>query len=221
MYPLQIVHLDFLQIGSKKDKGKPIYVLVVTDHFTRYAKAYVTTNQMAHTVTHVFINEYVANYRWPEKILTDQAKDFQGKVSKELCDQALVKKLHTTPNHPQGNDQLERFNHTLLTMLGTLPLDSKKKWEEWVSSLTQAYNSSPSQVTGFIPYYLMFGREPPIPVDRIFDVTYPETHPLITKKYNDYVFKLRERLKWAYKTAQMHIERDATGRKQYYNRKFH
>ena len=136
-YPLQLVHLDFLQIGSKKrDKGKPIYVLVVTDHFTRYAKAYMTTNQMAHTVAHVFINEYVTNYGWPEKILTDQAKDFKGKVFKELCDQALVKKLRTTPYHPQGNGQPERFNRTLLTMLGTLLLDSKKKWEDWVSSLT-------------------------------------------------------------------------------------
>ena len=66
----------------------------------------------------------------------------------------------------------------------------------------------------------MFGREPHIPVDRIFDVTYPETDPLTTKKYNDYIFKLRERLEWAYKTAQMHIEKDATRRKQYYNRKF-
>ena len=221
-YPLQLVHLDFLQIGSKKkDKGKPIYVLVVTDHFTRYAKAYVTTNQTAHTVAHVFINEYIANYGWPEKILTDQAKDFEGKVFKELCDQALIKKLCMTPYHPQGNRQPERFNHTLLTMLGTLPLDSKKRWEDWVSNLTQAYNSSPSRVTGFSPYYLMFWREPRIPVDRIFDVTYPETGPPATKKYNDYVFKLRERLEWAYKTAQMHIERDATHRKQYYDRKFH
>ena len=100
-YPLQLIHLDFLQIGSKKkDKGKPIYVLIVTDHFTRYAKAYVTMNQMAHKVAHVFINEYVANYGWPEKILTDQAKDFEGKVFKELCDQALIKKLRMTPYHP-------------------------------------------------------------------------------------------------------------------------
>ena len=76
---MQLVHLDFLQIGSKKrDKGKPIYILVVTDHFTRYAKAYVTTNQMAHTVAHVFINEYVVNYGWPEKILTDQGQGFRG-----------------------------------------------------------------------------------------------------------------------------------------------
>ena len=193
-------HLDFLQIGSKKrDKGKPIYVLVVTDHFTRYAKAYVTTNQMAHTVAHVFINEYIVNYGWPEKILTDQAKDFEGKVFKEVCDQTLVKKLCMTPYHPQGNGQPEQFNHTLLTMLGTLPLDSKKRWEDWVSNLTQAYNSSPSRVTGFSPYYLMFGREPRIPVDQIFDITYPETSPPTAKKYNDYIFKVRERLEWAYK----------------------
>ena len=66
-YPLQLVHLDFLQIGSKKkDKGKHIYVLVVTDHFTQYAKAYVTTNRTAHTVAHIFINEYVVNYGWPK-----------------------------------------------------------------------------------------------------------------------------------------------------------
>ena len=105
-------------------------MLVVTDYFTWYAKAYVTTNQTAHMVAHIFISKYVANYRWPEKILTDQAKDFEGKVFKELCDQALVKKLRMTPYHRQGNGQPEQFNHTLLTMLRTLPLDSKKKLED-------------------------------------------------------------------------------------------
>ena len=60
--------MDFLQIGSKRaDKGKPIYVLVITDHFTRYAQAYVTTNQTAHTVAEVFINKYVVNYGWPRR----------------------------------------------------------------------------------------------------------------------------------------------------------
>ena len=50
---------------------------------------------------------------------------------------------------------------------------------------------------------------------------YPETDPPTTKKYNDYVYKFRERLEWAYRTAQAHIENYATCRKQYYDRKFH
>ena len=46
-YPLEIVHMDFLVIGSKKNPDKDINVLVVTDHFTRYAQAFVTTSQTA------------------------------------------------------------------------------------------------------------------------------------------------------------------------------
>ena len=46
-YPLEIVHMDFLTIGSKKDLNKDINVLVITDHFTRYVQAFVTTSQTA------------------------------------------------------------------------------------------------------------------------------------------------------------------------------
>ena len=39
-YPMEIVHMDFLLIGSKQSPNKDINVLVVTDHFTRYAQAF-------------------------------------------------------------------------------------------------------------------------------------------------------------------------------------
>ena len=47
-------------------------MLIVTDHFTRYAQAYVTHDQKATTVVKVFIDKFVTNYGWPERILTDQ-----------------------------------------------------------------------------------------------------------------------------------------------------
>ena len=47
-YPLELVHMDFLKIGGKDDKNAN--VLVVTDHFTRYAQAYVTGNEQVSTV---------------------------------------------------------------------------------------------------------------------------------------------------------------------------
>ena len=54
--------MDFLKIGGKDDKNTN--VLVVTDHFTRYAQAYVTCNQQASTVAHVFIDNFATNYGW-------------------------------------------------------------------------------------------------------------------------------------------------------------
>ena len=43
-YPLVLVHADFLTIGGKKDVTKDINILVVTDHFTRFARAYMTSS---------------------------------------------------------------------------------------------------------------------------------------------------------------------------------
>ena len=83
--------------------------------------------------------------------------------------------MRTSPYHPQTNGQLERFNHTLMTMLGTLPTENKINWQDWVSNLTHAYNCMTTKVTGFSPYFLMFGREPRIPVDEEFGITFPKT----------------------------------------------
>ena len=44
--PFGLVHIDFLTIGGGADKN----VLVVTDHFTKFAKAYVTASQSASVV---------------------------------------------------------------------------------------------------------------------------------------------------------------------------
>ena len=59
-YPLQVVHMDFLQIGSKKERNTS--VLIVTENFTRYAQAYVTHDQTAATVVKVFIDKFITHY---------------------------------------------------------------------------------------------------------------------------------------------------------------
>ena len=56
-------------------------------------------------------------------------------------------------------------------MLGTLPTHAKKNWQEWIATLTHAYNCTVSSVTGFSPYFLMFGRTPKIPLDVEMGVT--------------------------------------------------
>ena len=50
-------------------------------------------------------------------------------------------------------------------MLGTLPTHAKKNRQEWVATLTHAHNCTISPVTGFSPYFLMFGRILKHPLD--------------------------------------------------------
>ena len=46
-YPMELIHLDFLTLGGKTRDAKCTNILVISDHFTRYAQAYVTPKQTA------------------------------------------------------------------------------------------------------------------------------------------------------------------------------
>jgi len=81
-----------------------------------------------------------------------------------------MEKSRTTPYHPMGNGMTERFNRTLLNMLGTLDSNQKKDWKSHVAGLVHAYNYTRQTTTGFSPYLLMFGRTPRLPVDIAFGV---------------------------------------------------
>ena len=182
-YPMEIVHIDFLVIGSKKDINKEINVLVITDHFTRYAQAFVTTSQTAHTIAVTLYEKYLVHYGWPEKLHSDQAGNFESNLIAELCKIAQVQKIRTKPYHPEGNAQCERFNQTLLGIIGSLNPSKKHRWQDWVSTLTHAYNCTRCDSTGFSPYYLMFRCVPHLPIDIEYGVTQPE---LIDKSRQNY-----------------------------------
>ena len=76
-------------------------VLVVMDHFTRYAAAYVMQKQTAPIVAKVLWENVLVNYGWPEKILTDRGKNCESSLVRELCELAGVQKLRTTPYCPE------------------------------------------------------------------------------------------------------------------------
>ena len=177
-YPLEMVHLDFLSIGqpgkdlASKNK-KPINVLVVTDHFTRFSHAYVTTNQTAPVIAHTLWDKFITQYGWPEKILMDQGQSCESKLFQDLCTVSNIEKIRTCPFRPQANGQVERFNKTLLNMIGTINPEEKVDWVTKIQGLIHAYNCTSNQATGYNPFFLFYGREPRVPIDIEFGLPEP------------------------------------------------
>ena len=118
-------------------------------------------------------------------------------VIKELCHMAGIEKSRTSIYHPMGNGMTERFNRTLLSMLGTLEPEKKNHWHKYVAPLVHACNCTRHGSTGYSPYYLMFGQEPRLPIDLVFGLDRnPES-----KNQTSYVTDLKQRLQEAYKAA--------------------
>ncbi|KAK7884500.1 hypothetical protein WMY93_027623 [Mugilogobius chulae] len=211
-HPLELVCIDFLTLEPDKSKTKDI--LVITDHFTKYAVAIPTPNQKAKTVAKSLWEHYFVHYGIPQKIHSDQGTDFESRTIKELCTLTGIHKIRTTPYHPRGNP-VERFNRTLLDMLGTLAEQEKSHWKDFVKPLVHAYNCTKNDTTGFTPYELMFGRQPRLPIDLVFGL------PMGTSSLNnsEYVQKLKAQLEKSYQLAAENAEKIMLKNKTRFDRK--
>ncbi|XP_035809415.2 uncharacterized protein LOC118471094 [Amphiprion ocellaris] len=194
--PMDLVCIDFLSV--EPDSKGVANVLVITDHFTRYAQAFPARNQKAHTVAKILVEKFFVHYGLPARIHSDQGRDFESRLIREMLKMMGIRKSRTTPYHPQGDPQPERFNRTLLSMLGTLSQEKRKQWSQHIPYLVHAYNSTKCDATGFSPYFLMFGREARLPVDLCFG-TSPDGSNV--GHHLRYVAKLREDLKKAFQLA--------------------
>ena len=215
--PLELVHIDYLTIEAPTNSksGKDVNVLIITDHFTRYAQAHITSSQKAPIVAKTLWDKFFVHYGFPEKILSDQGRNFESQLISKLCELTQVKKLRTTPYGPEGNGSCEWFNRTLISMFGTLPDDFKSKWPQHISTLVYAYNCTRSNATGFSPYYLLYGRHPLLPIDIEFGVFVPELSEVVTYKY---VQNLKKRLENAFQKANAFCEKEAIRSKQHFDR---
>ena len=78
-----------------------------------------------------------------------------------------------------------------------------------------AYNATRSAVTGYSPYYLLFGRRPRIPVDYQFPTILNPPHPT---RMEESVAAIQKRLKEAFAVARQLTSEEAAKQSRYYNR---
>ena len=103
----------------------------------------------------------------------------------------------------------------LLNMLGTLTPEQKKDWKSHVSAMAYAYNCTRNAVTGFSPYYLLFGREPRLPVDVEFGLQRGSQRGPLGE--SSYVSQLRRRLRFAHNKAKLVASKQQARRKGLYD----
>ena len=206
--------MDYLSL--EPSKGNIENVLVITDHFTRYALPYPSKTQTAQATARILWDNFICHYGFPEKFISDQGRNFESDLIKELCKIAGVKKVHTTPYHPQGNGQCDRFNSTLCNMLGTLSEEEKSDWKSHLGCMTHAYNCTKHASTTYSPYYLMFGRHPRLPIDVEFGLNKPNCSDNSSK--SRYIQKLRRRLNYAFQKASKYSDQQANKYKHSYDK---
>ena len=179
--PFELISVDFVHL--ERSSGSFEYLLVIMNHFTRWAQVYPTRNKSAKTAAKEIFDDFILHCGFPHRLHHDQGGECENRLfhhRQELCG---ITRSRTTPYHSQGNGQVERFNRTLLGMLRTLPESHKTHWKDHVDKLVYAYNVAKNDATGYSPYFLLFGRDLILPIDLIFE----ERKAKVTVSHSQYV----------------------------------
>ncbi len=208
--PFEMISIDYVHL--EKSRGGEKYIRVVVDHFTKYAQAYATKEKSGKAAARKLFDDFIMRFGFPSKIHHDQGKEFDNNLFHKLQGYSGICHSHISPYHPQAHPA-ERFNRTLLSMVRTLEETQKSKWKEHLNKVVHAYNSTVHDTTGFSPFFLLFGREPTLPVN----LPFPKRGEEGNQSHAGYAEKWREAMQEAYAIAMQSMKKSAKRGQRNYN----
>ena len=210
-FPMERIALDILGPLPVTEHGNK-YILVISDYFTKWTESFAMPNMEAKTCAKILVEEVIVRLGVPNKIHSDQGRQFESHLFAEVCEMLQIEKTRTTAYHPQSDGMVERFNRTLCSMLSTLVDDNQRNWDTLLPFVMMAYRSSAHETVGMSPNVLMLGREVSTPLDIQFEMP----HFMKTETVNDWVWQLKENLETSHT-----LVREFTGMNMHRQKKYH
>lgn len=155
-------YMDFVgPIAPQGPEGHK-YIFTATCDLTKYMIAVPTMDCSALTTAECLLQHVLLKYNFPSRLISDNASNFNSKVIQELTKILNVKKIFSTPYHPQSNI-VERGHRTLNAYLRAFTAKNRDAWHELLKFAMFAYNNSVHSTTGYTPHELAHGFKIKIP----------------------------------------------------------
>jgi hypothetical protein len=156
--PFQQWGLDFIGEIHPSSSGQHRWILTTTNYFTEWIEAMPIRNA-SHKVIISFLEDIIARFGCPNKIITDNVASFKDERLIKFCEQFEISLIHSTPYYPQGNGLAYSSNKNLINIIKRLLEDNKKSWDSklkfslWVDRVTT------KRSLGVSPFQLVYGTE--------------------------------------------------------------
>lgn len=147
---------------TKKNKYK--YVLMIIDYVSKFPFAIPLRQITAPAVARALVEKVFTTFGVPQKIISDRGQPFISKLQLAILKLLGITPAFTSPYHPSSNGLTERSIKTLSGMIRSYVNEyTHDDWDVQLPYILFAFRSSHQASTLEAPFYLMFGREPPLP----------------------------------------------------------
>ena len=112
-----------------------------------------------------FIEENIlSRFGCPQRIVTDNVKDFKSKEMGAFCEKNGILLKHSTPYYPQGNGLAESSNKNIIKSIKKLLNHNKRSWDSTLKYALWAKRIAVKQAIGTSPFQLVYGTDAVFPV---------------------------------------------------------
>lgn len=212
--PMERIQMDLIGPLPESYSGNK-YALSLTCCFTKWIESFPLKSITAKTVASTLVDQFVCRFGVPREIHTDQGRQFESELFKELCELLDINKTRTTAFHPESDGLIERAQRTLEEMLSKYVETNQRNWDEILPLLLMAYRSSKHESTKMTPNMMMLGREIDLPVDLI----YPPPPSGSKLPSNEYVVELQNKMRKVHCIARASLLEAGQKQKRLYDRK--
>jgi hypothetical protein len=196
------------------------FLLVIVDYFTRWIEIFSMRITTSIEIAEVLINQVFTRYGLPRYILSDNGPQFVSNLFSEFCQLMTIQQKFTANYHPQTN-MTERVNRTLKPLIAIFAQEHPHSWDKEIQKLALAIRTSVNETTGETPAFLMFGRDPIIPLDLIIGDPIqgvPPMNDVEQEQIQNYRTQLMNNLRVAFNTVREHSEVEKLSQKMKYDR---
>ena len=166
MAPMEFISMDLIGDFTPSSKGNK-YALTVICMLTGYTFCIPIPSKKASDVITAYIDNVYSKFGGSKKILSDNGTEFKNQLFEKIAKELGVQfKCYTAPYHPQSNGRIEGFHHFLKSCM-TKHISTTMEWDQVVHLATAAYNFFPNEHSKESPFFLMFGRDPRVPLNTL------------------------------------------------------
>ncbi|GFX98233.1 hypothetical protein TNCV_4908761 [Trichonephila clavipes] len=168
-YPNEIVTLDLVgpYPASRPERYK--FILVITDHFTKWCEPIPLRKASAQTIANAFFNNYIARYGAPISLISDNGPQFISDVFEHLSHRLDIKHMKTVTYRPQSN-LTERVNRNLVQMIASFVEENHENWDQFLHEFAFALRTAVNETTNKTPAELFLGRKIITPFSKLINV---------------------------------------------------
>ncbi len=200
-YPFQKISIDY--VGPYHEVRGKRFIFTARDCFSKWLEATAVKSATAEAAISFLVNDVFRRFGIPETIHSDNGSHFTSRMMGQVATSLGIRTTRTPIYHPASNP-VERAHRDLNNMIRAIGVETGQDWVTCLPAALMAMNTNVHVGTKFSPFQLLFGRDPPLPIEISF--AKPEERKEIFTKAEEHANDIKKRIQMAYKYARENLK---------------